>query len=258
MLNIEQIATNAVKNTLASSELQEAIEKKIESTITSQLTDFFRCYSDFGKAFEGALKEQLKLDMNNLGITEYNHYITTTIRERFNKHMEGPAINQIDSLINEICPTAGETVQFDDLITKLKDGITDYQSDHSGRFAICFKRKDYSWDSDHIHIGFDEEAESSAVFCSGDKLFDDCKSSIKIERKTRKVVGFDIGYQGNDSKAKVSTYRHDFESFLFRMYATGSVIDFGDINEQVMDLGAGEEISAYYMDIDTSYYWACD
>ena len=258
MLNIEQIATNAVKNTLASAELQEAIEKKIEETITSELTDFFRSYSDFGKAFQDTLKSQLKLDMDNLGILEYNHFITTTIRERFNKHIEGPVVNQVDTLLNEICPTAGETVQFDDLITMLKDGITDYQPDHSGSFAVCFKREDRSWNSSYISIGFDEDSATSSYLSTGDKSFNECRNTIQVDIKTRKVIGFNIGYQGNDSKAKVTTFKRDFESHLFRMYATGSVIDFGDIHDQVMEIGKGEEISAYDMDIETEYDWAND
>ncbi|PTO77591.1 hypothetical protein [Vibrio splendidus] len=258
MLNIEQIATNAVKNTLASAELQEAIEKKIEETITSELTDFFRSYSDFGKAFKGALKDQLKLDMDNLGILEYNHFITTTIRERFNKHIEGPVVNQVDTLLNEICPTAGETVQFDDLITMLKDGITDYQPDHSGSFAVCFKREDRSWNSSYISIGFDEDSATSSYLSTGDKSFNECRNTIQVDIKTRKVIGFNIGYQGNDSKAKVTTFKRDFESHLFRMYATGSVIDFGDIHDQFMELGEGDEVTAYDMDIETEYDWAND
>ncbi|MEZ8852274.1 hypothetical protein AB6E22_14385 [Vibrio cyclitrophicus] len=258
MLNIEQIATNAVKNTLASAELQEAIEKKIEETITSELTDFFRSYSDFGKAFQDTLKSQLKLDMDNLGILEYNHFITTTIRERFNKHIEAPVVNQIDTLLNEICPTASETVQFDDLITMLKDGITDYQPDHSGSFAVCFKREDRSWNSSYISIGFDEDSATSSYLSTGDKSFNECRNTIQVDIKTRKVIGFNIGYQGNDSKAKVTTFKRDFESHLFRMYATGSVIDFGDIHDQFMELGEGDEVTAYDMDIETEYDWAND
>ncbi|PTO69296.1 hypothetical protein [Vibrio splendidus] len=258
MLNIEQIATNAVKNTLASAELQEAIEKKIEETITSELTDFFRSYSDFGKAFQDTLKSQLKLDMDNLGILEYNHFITTTIRERFNKHIEGPVINQVDTLLNEICPTAGETVQFDDLITMLKGGITDHECDHSGRFMVCFKRENENWNSSFISIGFDGEAESDSYRSNENKRFSECRASIEVDINTRKVIGFDISSQGSSKKAKVITFKRDFESYLFRMYATGSVIDFGDIQDQVMEIGKGEEISAYDMDIETGYDWAND
>ena len=258
MLNIEQIAIDAVKNTLASDELKETIEKKIEATITSQMSDFFRSYSDFGKAFEQVLKDQLKLDMSNIGILEYNHFITATIRDRFNKHIEGPVINQVDTLLNEICPTASETVQFDDLVTMLKDGVTDYESDHSGRFTICFKRDQESWNSSYISIGFDGEAESSGYRSTGEKSFSDCEDSIKVDIKTRKVIGFNIGYKGNDGEATVIAHKLGFDSYLFRMYATGSVIDFGSIHDQVMELGEGEEVTAYDMDIDTGYDWAPD
>lgn len=258
MLNIEQIAINAVKNTLASDELKGAIEQKIEETITSQLSSFFRSYSDFGKSFEAALNDQLKLDMSNVGILEYNHFITTTLRERFNKHIEGPAINQIDTLIGEICPTASEVVEFDDLVEKLRDSKSEYEDSHSGRFSVCFMRREESWRSDELNIGFDEESRRGYSGHGSEKKFSDCSCSIRVNLKTRKVVGFDIGYQGSDSKAKLTTFKRDFESFLFRLYASGSVIDFGDITDAVMEIAEGEETNAYNLDMDTGYEWAHD
>lgn len=258
MLNIEQIAIDAVKNTLNSDKLKEGLEKRIEETITSELKDFFCSYSDFGKAFEQALKDQLKLDINNLGLPEYNHFITTTIRERFDKHMEGPAINQIDNMLNQICPTTGETYKFDDILEKLRSS-KEYESDHSGRFALCFKRHPESWRSEHLNIGFDKDADGGYSYLSSStKDFDDCSCSLKVEIKTGKVVGFDMGYQGSDETAKVRTYKHDFESLLFRLYASGSVIDFGDLKGRVLEIGEGEELTGYDLDIHTDYEWASD
>lgn len=252
MLNLEQVAINAVSKVLSSDELKQTVESSVEKTITSIMKDTFREYSDFGKAFKKAIEEQMKVDLDNVGFLEYNHFVAATIKDRFKAQTEGPTFNQIDEMLKGIIGSAAPVVTIDNLVDDLKKQKEEYDQGHCGQFALIFSRGADSWDNGKIKINFHKDKE---MYISTERSAKHCDSSITISMDTKKVIGFDMGYQGDTDKAKLTTYRHDFESKLFRMYATGTVIDLGDYGESIMEIMPGEELSAYDIDIDTSYDW---
>ncbi|MBY3789538.1 hypothetical protein HPQ32_14010 [Photobacterium carnosum] len=257
MLNLEQIAINAVKKALNSDSLKESIEKKITETIESEITYMFRSYSDFGKSFEKAVQEKMMLNVDELNFTNYNHWLAVTIKERFKAHTERPTFNQIDTMLNEIMPVSAIQVSLDDLIDGLRNSKDKYDSDHSGRFAVCFSRNSGCL-AKYITIGFDEEFKKGGHGYSSDnpKTASDCSYSIKVDISSHKVVGFDMGYRGNTDSAKIITWKHDFESKLFNMYAAGSVIDLGDYLEAFNNMQEGDDLNADDLGIEYSYKWA--
>ncbi|MCG3884141.1 hypothetical protein I3271_05525 [Photobacterium leiognathi] len=259
MLNLEQIAINAVSNALNSDALKAAIENKITETIEKEVTDMFRSYSDFGKTFEKTLKEKLQLDVDQLNFTNYNHWLAVTIKERFQAHIEKPTFNQIDNMLNEIMPIAAPQLSLDDLIESLRKSKDEYDSSHCGRFAVCFGR-DTGYSAKYITIAFDEDFEKRSFRTSfnTNKKASDCEYSIRVDISSHKVVGFDIGYQGDTDKAKVTTYKRDFQSKLFNMYAAGTVIDLGDYLESFNNMQEGDELDADDLDIENSYEWALE
>lgn len=255
MLDLEKIALNAVTKALNSESLKEAIENKITETIEREVTDIFRSYSDFGKSFEKALKEKMMLDVEQLNFTEYNHWLTVTIKERFKQHTERPTFEQIDKMLNEIMPVAAETVSLDDLIEKLRKSSDEYDSNKSGRFAVCFNR-DTGYSAKYITIGFDSEFEKQSYSSyNSPKKAKECECSIRVDISTHKVVGFDMGFQGGQDDARLLTWRHDFESNCFRMYAAGSVIDLGDYLEAFNNMQEGEYLDADDLCIENCYEW---
>ncbi|TGZ35341.1 hypothetical protein EQ875_01622 [Photobacterium damselae subsp. damselae] len=257
MLDLEKIATDAVTKALNSDSLKESIEKKISETIEREVTDMFRSYSDFGKTFEKAVKEKMILNVDQLNFTNYNQWLAVTIKERFKAHIERPTFNQIDNMLNEIMPVAAPQVSLDDLIESLRKSKDEYDSDHCGRFAVCFKR-DNGYLAKYITISFDEDFEQytfRSSFCHNRKSAD-CSCSIKIELGSYKVVGFDIGSRGNTDTAKVRTFKRDFESKLFNMYAAGTVIELGDYLEAFNNMQEGDELDAEDLGVDNSYEWA--
>lgn len=257
MLDLEKIALDAVTNALNSDALKEAIENKITATIESEITDMFRSYSDFGRSLEKALKDKMLLNVEELNFTNYNHWLAVTIKERFKAHTERPTFNQIDDLLNEIMPVSAPQVSLDELIEALRKSKDEYDSDNSGQFAVCFSRYT-GYLAKYITIGFDAEFKKGGYGYSSDnpKAASDCSCSIKVDISSHKVVGFDIGYQGDTDTAKVVTYKRDFESKLFNMYAAGSAIDLGDYLEAFNNMQEGDELDADDLDIEHSYEWA--
>ena len=255
MLDLEKIALDAVTNALNSDSLKESIEKKITETIEKEITDMFRSYSDFGKSFENALKEKMMLNVDELNFTNYNHWLAVTIKERFKAHTERPTFEQIDKMLKDIMPVAAAKVSLDELIEDLRKSKDEYDSSHSGRFAVCFSR-DKGYFAKYITIGFDEEYEKGGYNYSRNltKEAKDCECSIKVDISSHKVVGFDMGIVNSDT-AKVKTWKHDFESKLFHLYAAGSVIELGDHLEAFNNMQEGDSLDADELDIENSYEW---
>lgn len=252
MLNLEKIAINAVTNALNSDELKQTIESRIEKTITSVLHESFHEYSDFGRDFKEAVKNEMKLDLESVGFLEYNHFVAATIKDRFKAQTESATFNQVDEMLKSIIGSAAPVVTIDSLVDDMKKQKEDHDDSHCGQFALIFSRGANSWDNGKIKISFDDDRE---MYDGRDNRAGDCRSSITVSMETKKVIGFDMGHQGNTEKAKITTYNHNFESKLFRMYATGTVIDFGDHDESIMEMTPGDELSADEFDIDTSYDW---
>ncbi|QKN84445.1 hypothetical protein MARILYN_37 [Vibrio phage Marilyn] len=253
MLDLEKIAIEAVKNTLNSDALKESLEKKIEETITSELQNQFRSYSDFGKAFEKAIKDQMKIDLDNIGFTEYNHYVATTIKQKFSERINKPTENQIENMVNEVMTLESDVVTLESIIEKMRKGKEEYEHDSCGRFAFFATRGSDSWNNGKITFHYDDEEEGS--FSTRSKRPSDCAFSFTISMETKKVIGFNLGSFGDTDTARVRTWRHDVESMFFRMYAIGSVIDLGDYEDSIMELAPGEEWDADDLDIDNCYPW---
>lgn len=253
MLNIEQIAIEAVKNTLNSDSLKEVIEAQIQETITRELKDQFRTYSGFGKALEAAVKEQMKIDLDNIGFTEYNHFVATTIKNKFAEQIGKTTENQIENMINEVLRLESDVITLDSIIEKFRNAKSDYDHDSCGQFAFFITRGGDSWNNGQLTFHFDDELERS--FSTERKRPSDCEASFTISMDTKKVTGFNLGRWGDTNEPKVKAWRHDVESMFFRMYATGSVIDLGDHEEAIMEMGPGCEWDADDLDIDTYYPW---
>lgn len=256
MLDLEQIAISAVTKALNSDSLKEAIESKITATIEREITEMFSSYSDFSKAFEKAVQEKMLLNVDELNFTNYNHWLAVTIKERFKAHTERPTFNQIDTMLNEIMPVSAIQVSLDDLVDGLRNSKDEYDSDSSGQFAVCFSR-DSGCLATYITIGFDEEFKKGGYGYSSDnpKTTSDCSFSIRVDISSHKVVGFNMGYRGNTDTAKIRTWKHDFESKLFNMYAAGTVIDLGDHLEAFNNMQEGDELDVGDLDIECSYKW---
>lgn len=253
MINIEKIAIEAVKNTLNSDSLKEAIETRIQEAITSKLEDQFRTYSDFGRAIESAIKEQMKIDLDNIGFTEYNHFVATTIKNKFAEQANKASENQIENMINEVLRLESDVVTLDSIIEKFRNAKSDYDHDSCGRFAFFVTRGGDSWNNGRLTFHFDSELEKS--FSTSRKRASDCETSFTISMDTKKVIGFNLGHYGNTNTPEVKTWRHDVQSMFFRMYATGSVIDLGDYEDAIMEMTPGEERDADDLDIDNCYPW---
>lgn len=253
MLNIEQVAIEAVKNALNSESLKEIVEKKITETIEREVSDQFRTYSDFGKAFETAIKEQMKIDLDNIGFTEYNHFVATTIKNKFKAQLGKPLENQVDNLINEVLKLESDTVTLDSIIEDWRKAKSEYDQDSCGQFAFFVVRGADSWDNGQLTFYFDEDLEKS--YSQRSKRPSDCEASFTISMDTKKVIRFNLGFAGDSETPQVRTWRHCVESKFFRMYATGSVIDLGDYEDAIMELTPGGEFDADDLDIDTCYEW---
>lgn len=253
MLDIEKIAIEAVKNALNSDALKESIEKKITETITSEITDSFRTYSPFGKAFESAIKEQMKIDLDNIGFMEYNHFVATTIKQKFMDQLGKPTEEQIGNMVNEVLQLQPETVSLESILEDWRQSKSDYDHDSCGQFGFFVTRGSKSYENGQITFHFDEE--NDRMFSSGSKSAEDCDYSFTISMDTKKVIGFNLGCGGKKDDARVRAWRHRIESNFFKMYASGTVIDLGDYDDVIMEMAPGTECDAEEIGVDNCYPW---
>lgn len=252
MLNLEQIAIDAVKNVMNSDALKEAIEKKITETITSEITDTFRSYSPFAKAFEAAIKEQMKIDLDNIGFMEYNHFVATTIKKKFMDQLGKPTEEQIGNMVNEVLQLQAETVTLESILDDWRNSKTEYDPNQPERFAFFVSRGKDSWNNGKITFHFDED---SVLGYSSERKASNCDYSLTISMDTKKVIGFDLGCGGSKDDAKIKRWRHALESNFFRMYASGTVIDLENYEDLIIEMMPGDVFSANDIDADSAYTW---
>lgn len=124
MLDIQQIVLNKVKQMEAEGVIQEVIEKKIESVIKETFSDTFSSYSDFGRGIKEKVRKELKIDLDNIKLQEYNDLLTQQIIEVVEKIVTTDSKEHIFNTINDMMSVdVPSTLTLTELINKFKNSL---------------------------------------------------------------------------------------------------------------------------------------
>ncbi|MGU3355418.1 hypothetical protein ACLBWW_27445 [Bacillus sp. M5A3_1b] len=198
--------------------VEKIVKAQLEETIKNVIDRSLRSYSDFGEMLEKQVKEQLQINLSELDIPSYNHFIVSTIQEHFNAVLYVQGVNRIKEQLDELLLHSKEEYKLSEIMKDLVKEIEDL--DEMGY-------EDYHEMSMHVensycftYVYFDAESDK-------DKY--DCKYQICVNQKSNIVENIKIREQRRhyrdtkefkefDAKTIMGGF-YGMEQTLFKMYA---------------------------------------
>jgi hypothetical protein len=202
--------------------LQKVIDKNIDDFVRESVGSVFSRYgSDFGKAFEKALQEDLCSKVGKISLEQYNDIVIRNIKERMDSVYLKSADEHMQKLLDKMFKKAKGEYKFSELVEEFLPEDEDCECDPGGkkislhieeyeRSGLAFvymdvepKKESYSCEY-RLVLNFDKEDEETAFLSS---------SVRKDHRGTRQVRP--EGLEGLNG----------FDATLFQIWAQGSKIE---------------------------------
>ncbi|PHD85514.1 hypothetical protein [Bacillus toyonensis] len=200
--------------------VEKIVKAQLEETIKNVIDRSLRSYSDFGEMLEKQVKEQLQINLSELDIPSYNHFIVSTIQEHFNAVLHEQGVNRMKEQLDELLLHSKEEYKLSELMKELVKEIEDL--DEMGY-------EDYHEMSMHIEEGYLTYVYFDA---ESDKDKYDCKYQVCVNKKSNVVESIKIreknrysSYSTKEVKEKTFDTKtimggfYGMEQTLFKMYA---------------------------------------
>ncbi|WP_411501415.1 hypothetical protein [Bacillus thuringiensis] len=199
--------------------VENIVKKQLEETIKDVVSRSLESYSDFGKALKEQVKEQLQINLSELDIPSYNHFIVTTIQEHFNAVLHEQGVNRMKEQLDELLLQSKEEYKLSELMKELVKEIEDLNE---------IGYDEYHEMSMHIEPGyftyiyFDAESEKDKYDCKYEICVNkesNVVEHIKIRERNRYSMGAkEFKEKAFDTRTIMGGF-YGMEQTLFKMYA---------------------------------------
>ena len=106
-MNITEIINKAIKDMNIEQIIIEKTQESIKETLESIIRDTFKSYSNFGKELEKKVSEELKINLDEIKLDEYNQIIISLFRQSLKENSTNNLYlkEKIDDLVKELTQT---------------------------------------------------------------------------------------------------------------------------------------------------------
>lgn len=211
--DISVILNKKISEMSSTGQFEALISAAAEQAVKKSVDEAFSRYSDFSKSVENALKENIKVDIGDLGIGGYNDLVAKIIKSKLGDFFEKTATKQIcesmDLLLKEF-PSTIKTSEIADMFRKRCA-----EENESGEFTFILSRNESIGLGGYFDIYLDEAPGKDKYQCA-----------YHIRAKPD-VWAVSIGGMAAEKKMFMGPL-FDFERFLFHAYANKVVISVDD------------------------------
>ena len=106
-MDIKELIKNSIQNMDIEKIITEKTQEVIKETLESIIKDTFKSWSDFGKELQNKMSEELKINLSEIKLDEYNNVIISLLEQNLKENSTNNLYlkNKIDNLIKEISET---------------------------------------------------------------------------------------------------------------------------------------------------------
>jgi hypothetical protein len=239
-MNINDEIEKATQAYLESDKLKEHIQVKAEKMINELVDDSFGYFGGIKKTVEEAMKDEIHINIKELGLSGFNTFITDVIKEKLNKSMRAEAEKRIGEEMEKILTPIDKVVSIQTLKEELlaaadthdlfcgNDVTLDMLDGNGGYgendvFTLLFNKPDndkYKWVTIYVDTEPNKKEYECEYVLSVHKNFTSFKQQSREIKATDKVMNRDYG----------------FEDFIYRMYLNGSTIDYEEARREAVIL----------------------
>lgn len=210
-MNLQETVQQELNKMIDAGRVQEIIKKHLETSIDDTFKDALRSWSDFGKELKKVISEAVKVDLSKLTLLDYNHIVTTIVKEELDKTIYSSVKSPIAEAIKDY------TGQLDKKEWKLSEIIEKFisrlkEDESEGEITLHVEESSYGY----RHIYFDEKSGKRA-----------CQCEYQIDTdKEGKVYSFKAGsYNPTTGDIRKRPVHGSFEGFIFKLYAMGCKVE---------------------------------
>lgn len=229
-MDINTEIKKATQAYLESDKLKEHIQAKAEKMINELVDDSFCYFGGIKKTVEEAMKNEIHINIEELGLSGFNTFITDVIKEKLNKSIRAEAERRIGEEMEKILTPIDKVVSIQTLKEELLSAADTYNLDICGDvtldmldgdggysesdvFTLLFVKPDnerYKW----VTIYADLKPNKSEYECEYEFVVHETFTTFK--ERTREIKATD----------KIMNKDYGFEDFVYRMYLNQSTINY--------------------------------
>ncbi|WOA61025.1 hypothetical protein [Bacillus mycoides] len=198
--------------------VEKIVKAQLEETIKNVIDRSLRSYSDFGEMLEKQVKEHLQINLSELDIPSYNHFIVATIQDHFNAVLHEQGVNRMKEQLDELLLHSKEEYKLSEIMKDLVEEIEDLDEMGCEDYHEMSMHVENSYGSTYVY--FDAESDKDRY---------DCKYEIRVDKKSNVVEHIKIRenrrhyrdtkeFKEFDAKTIMGGF-YGLEQTLFKMYA---------------------------------------
>lgn len=205
MTDISIISQEALAKLFESGKVHEMIERQLESTVADIIKDTLKNYSEFGKQLRAAIESRLPTKFDDLGMSEYNHFVAKAVRAKLSALENQQWRIEIENMLDEMLRVVGPELKLSALAVTVRDHFQGHNYNRNDSFTFLIEESGHR--DGYYRVYFDEEP---------DKVQYRCEYQLAVT-KDGEVYGCKI----NDSDPKKSLFVGPFyglERLLMQLY----------------------------------------
>lgn len=226
MENLNTQIVQATEEYLLSDKLKEYINSQAEKMVNEAVKEAFSWSGNVKKQIDDVIKNQLSINIEELGIHGHNKFITEVVQDKLHQFLRSDVEAEIIKTLNDMLEPVEKVVSIQKLKEKLfeasekecVDGNCDdmdyilenYDEDDLYTFIVDVESK-YKW----VDIYLDKEPNKSEH---------DCEFKLCVHETFTTFKQNDREMKAKDKL--MNPYQFDIEKFIYQMFLAGSTISY--------------------------------
>lgn len=226
MDNLNTQIVQATEEYLQSDKLKEYINSQAEKMINEAVREAFSWSGNVKKQIDDVVKNQLSINIKELGISGHNKFITEVVQDKLHQFLRSDVETEITKTLNDMLEPIEKVVSIEKLKKKLFEAsdkecvdsccddidyiLENYDEDDLYTFIVDVNSK-YEW----VDIYLDKEPNKSEY---------DCEFKLCVHKTFTTFKQNDREMKAKDKL--MNPYQFDIEKFIYQMFLAGSTISY--------------------------------
>lgn len=226
MENLNTQIVQATEEYLQSDKLKEYINSQAEKMVNDAVREAFSWSGNVKKQIDDVVKNQLSINIKELGIHGHNKFITEVVQDKLHQFLRSDVEVEITKTLNDMLEPIEKVVSIKKLKEKLFEAsekecvdeccddmdyiLENYDEDDLYTFIVKGNSK-YKW----VDIYLDKEPNQSEY---------DCEFRLCVHENFTTFKQNDREIKAKDKL--MNPYKWDIENFIYQMFLAGSTINY--------------------------------
>jgi hypothetical protein len=204
--------------TFCETKLEASVQERMDKLLTDALDDMFRSYGDLGKILKEKVKDELKVDLEQVDFTVYREHLIRTTQQRVEALWDAQVQQAVDSSLGELLKEPPKELKLSELVELMKADRMEYEDEWPEACSFELKRDRPDTTCNFAMVYLDPEEGKSDY---------DCDFRVHLKQDKDQAGWEPIALHLPDHKLKKGRFignLRGFERALFQLHAAGTVL----------------------------------